>query len=248
MQLSEGVGSYTIRAYDELRSMITEGVWAPGERIPELEMAERLGVSRTPIRESLRSLAADGLVEAAHGKGFIVRRFSLHELNDTYRVRSFLEGEAVHDATIRMPDSQIWRLEHAVEEARRLFELPNQEDLPISVLTTAHFRFHDLILEGSKSRVLAQLVNQLMTRPLIYRAHYWYKPDERRVSIEQHQEIYEAMRLRQPDLARELMIKHTASIAATVINGVTQNPHFLAPEERDSRTLKMPPLADPEFG
>lgn len=219
-------------AYNYLRAALSAGDWGPGQRIQDLEVATQLGVSRTPIREALHRLASDGLVEVVHGRGFVVRRFSLRELDDYYRARAFLEGEAVHHAANRMTDQEVWQLESSITEAQHMAEVhPDKTDESIRLLTKSNVRFHEMVLRGSRSRIFTQIVSQLMARPLVYRAYYWYQPEERLRSENQHRDIYTAIANRDADRARALMIEHTQHIASVVTTAIALNPQFAAPED-----------------
>ncbi len=97
----DGAGSQTVRAQLRLRELILGGELAPGARIPELALVERLGVSRTPVRAALVRLAEEGLLEALPGGGFAVRDFSETDICDAIELRGTLEGLAARLAAER---------------------------------------------------------------------------------------------------------------------------------------------------
>ena len=223
--------SITMEAYRYLRGAIAAGYYAPGERIQEAAVAAQLNVSRTPVREALRALSADGLVEAVHGKGFLVRRFSLKEINDSYRARAFLEGEAAHDAAQRITPAELWSLEHCVSDSQRIAEAhPGSDADTVRVLTRTNIRFHELVLHASGSRILTQVVTQLMVRPLVYRGYYWYGAEDRTRSENYHEQILEAIRSHDAELARTLMVQHTGHIRDALMSALTRHPELLADE------------------
>lgn len=206
-----------------LQTAISAGEWQPGDRIPEAELATRLGVSRTPIREALRTLAGEGLVEAVPLSGYEVRRFTVRELLDIFQVRTFLEGEAACRAAERMSADDVWHLQWAIGEARRFGERqPGGSSDEFKARGRSRVRFHELVLDGSESRILGQLVSQVMVRPAVYRALHWYTTDERRRSDEFHAEIFAAIRDRDGDAARALMSAHVEDIGKVVISGLTR--------------------------
>lgn len=252
--------SITTEASTFLRDAIVAGVWPPGTRIPELEVAAQLGISRTPLREALRALFAEGLVDAVPRTGYVVHAHTASELQDVYQARGFFEGEAAHRAATLMEESELWSLESCVTESRRLDEQrQDMEKDTLVVLTNANSKFHTLILEGSRSSVFRRIVGQLMVRPLAYRAYNWYTPEERRRSRQEHADILAALMDRDADRARSLMIEHTAQIARVVTTrafaSATSSPipggeSGLTAHQRahTSVALKKPPIRKQERG
>src|SRR5215218_10502661 len=93
--------SQTDRALLQLREMLLEGEFKPGERLAELQLVERLGVSRTPVRLALASLEHEGLVQALDGGGYVVREFTRRDIDDAIELRGVLEGTAARLAAER---------------------------------------------------------------------------------------------------------------------------------------------------
>src|SRR5437764_81439 len=102
MARGNNAGSQTTKATLGLRELVVSGTIAPGERLPEVELAERLGVSRTPLRIALMTLAHEGLLEALSGGGFVVRAFSRADVDDAIELRGVLEGTAARFAAERL--------------------------------------------------------------------------------------------------------------------------------------------------
>lgn len=219
-----------------LRNAICAGVWGPGERIPELEVARGVGVSRTPVREALRALAGEGLVDARYGKGFTVCYQSLRQLSDSYRVRKHIEGEAVYDAATHANKHELVRLEallYQSEELNRTFGRTTTADN--GALSQVNADFHGLILRASGSQIFERQVSPLIHRPLVYRAHSWYDGAARSRSDQCHRDILNALKDRSPNTAQSLMISHIDEIASHVMKALRAYPQYLA-EERDGRT------------
>ena len=102
MPRGDGAGSQTVKAQLGLRELVLDGAFAPGERVPEIELSERLGVSRTPLRLALSTLAHEGLLEPLPGGGFVVRSFTSADVSDAIELRGVLEGTAARLAAERL--------------------------------------------------------------------------------------------------------------------------------------------------
>ena len=109
MARGEGAQSQTVKATLGLRELVLDGAFAPGDRVPEIELAQRLGVSRTPLRLALATLAHEGLLEPRRGGGFAVRSFTRHDVADAIELRGVLEGTAARLAAERLdsPDELV---------------------------------------------------------------------------------------------------------------------------------------------
>ena len=102
MARGDGAQSQTVKAKLGLRELVLDGAFAPGERVPEIELAKRLGVSRTPLRLALSTLAHEGLLEPLPGGGFVVRSFTRADVSDAIELRGVLEGTAARLAAERL--------------------------------------------------------------------------------------------------------------------------------------------------
>ena len=140
-----------------IREMILRGELAPGERLAEVALAERLGVSRTPIRQALPALAREGLLAAAGRRGFVVRSFSPDDVNDAIETRGLLEGLAARRIAERgAPAGLLQALRACLTEgdailARRRFESADEQRYG-----EMNGRLHTLIVEGAGSRIVAE--------------------------------------------------------------------------------------------
>lgn len=216
-------------AYELLRAAIHDGSLQPGQRLVDTELAEQLRVSRTPIREALRSLAAEGLVNAVHGSGFAVRRYSLRELEDTYELRALLEGRAARRAATLATPEELWQMEQAIAYSQRFAS--GTEDLDLGrrrAVTSVNMQFHDALAQASRSEVLTGLLRHLLVKPLVYRALSWYGPEDRARSDHMHAEILQALRDRNAQLAEDLTVQHTTEIINFLLGALSQHPDLLA--------------------
>lgn len=186
-----------------LRKAIVDGRLKPGQPLREGELARELGTSRTPIREALLLMQADGLIEAVPNRGAVVRSYDVDELADLYGMRALLEGYAARKAAVLVTDEVIADLERSCERYATL-----RDGLQMSDLTDENFTFHDLILRTAGSPRLTTVVHQLTAVPLVYRSYLAYSDEHRRTAEDYHRAITKALEERDPQRAGELMENH----------------------------------------
>jgi DNA-binding GntR family transcriptional regulator len=195
--------------FERLRRLILEGEYGPRERLIEEQLAERLGVSRTPIRQALTMLEAEGLVEIVPNKGAMVCSFSVEEVWDTYDLRAVLEGHAARRAAGRINEREMFRLRELAEEmedlTRRRFEDREEE---IRLLVALNNEFHGTIVTASKNKRLERMIRRTIELPLVFKAFFWYTPQERLVSNHYHRQILGALEAGDGERAEIVMREH----------------------------------------
>ena len=189
-------------ATEVIREAIIDGRLAPGERLKEEELAGELGLSRTPIREALAVLQAEGLVDAAPNKGATVRSHDAEDLDDLYRLRALLEGYAASRAATKMESEQVAELFASCERFEAL------ADGDVAPLVKENMHFHSTIVDAAASGRVAELVRKVIELPLVYRSYIWYSPEQRRISAHFHRQIAVAIEARDADRAESLMKEH----------------------------------------
>jgi DNA-binding GntR family transcriptional regulator len=196
-----------------LRRGILVGEYRPGERLVEEQIAAELGVSRTPVRQALTMLEAEGLVEIVQNRGAMVCSFSAEEVWEIYDLRAVLEGHAARRAADRIGLSEWRRLGELVGEMERLerdiqrgrSESPEEN---IRRLVARNQEFHGAIVAASHNRRLEKLVQRTVQVPLVFRAFFWYTPRERAVSNHYHRRILEALETGDGERAEIVMREH----------------------------------------
>lgn len=190
--------------YHELRHKIITKQLKPGQRLPEVNIAVQMGVSRTPVREALRRLSSEGLVIIIPNSGARLASPTKREMDDTYIVREELECLATRLAAVKISERNLRRLEDAVIEEERAFEEKNLE-LYLEVNET----FHKVIAEASGNRVLAEYIENILARTNAYVVFYdpFYDLEEN-PSIAQHKEIVRALKGKNAEKAEALMKEH----------------------------------------
>jgi DNA-binding GntR family transcriptional regulator len=185
-----------------VRRAIVDGVVAPGDRLKEEELARELGISRTPVREALLILQAEGLVDAAPNRGATVRTHSAAELEELYELRAVLEGYAARRAASRITEAGIEELLSSCERFAALDEGRVEE------IVAENARFHGIILDAAESPRLAGMVRSVVALPLVYRAYTYYSPAQTAISAHYHRQIATALERRDGERAELVMKEH----------------------------------------
>jgi DNA-binding GntR family transcriptional regulator len=188
--------------------MIIEGEYGPDERLIEEQLADRLGVSRTPIRQALTMLEAEGLVELVPNKGAMVCSFSADDVWDIYDLRAVLEGHAARRAASRVGEGELDRLATLAEEMEGLVGRFSDHEEEIRRLVALNQEFHGTIVEASRNRRLGRLLRGTVQIPLMFKAFFWYGPHERTISNHYHRQILMAIRAGDADRAEIVMREH----------------------------------------
>lgn len=189
--------------FQTLRNAILKGELKPGERLMEIQLAQRLGVSRTPVREALRKLELEGLVIMIPRRGAIVADITVQDLNDVLEVREALEELAVKKACDFATDEHLKALKQAANDFKRCAE---SEDLLGCV--EADMQFHEIIYEATNNKRLQQMLLNL--REQMYRYRMEYMKDKRmyKLLIDEHDAIRKAIKKRDKEKAGMVMKTH----------------------------------------
>jgi DNA-binding GntR family transcriptional regulator len=199
-------------AYRHIRGLIIRGELSSGEVLLESPLAERIGVSRTPVREALSRLANEGLVVLGRYRRAQVASFSMAEVAEIFRLRGKLEGHAARRACLRMVVADIERLEAIEDEMEAAFaELGWHKHLPR--FDELNNEFHAIIARAADSPRLEKILASSLELPASIFNHYTETFDERTVRTHrQHREIIAALKARNPDWAEAAMSAHLFSI------------------------------------
>jgi DNA-binding GntR family transcriptional regulator len=192
------------RVAERLRERIVAHSMAPGSWIDEQALTAELGISRTPLREALKVLAAEGLVTMKLRRGAYVTEVSERDLSEVFHLLSLLESDAAAVVAEQASDEQIaelaalhQRLEDTVEERDAFF--------------AANERFHMRLLEIADNRWRNQMVADLRKVMKLYRHHSLFKQGRLEASLKEHRKIMAALKARDAVKVRDLMQQHLAS-------------------------------------
>lgn len=184
--------------FNTLRQAILRGELKPGERLMEIALSRRLGVSRTPVREAIRMLELEGLVKMVPRKGAQVAQITEQDLNDVLEVRLGLEELAVQFACMRITEEELKALENSVQ----MFEQAmNQDDL--TVLAEADVKFHEIIYNATHNRRLVQIINNIREQMYRYRIEYLKDVESRKTLVKEHYAIWASLKNRDVQNARK---------------------------------------------
>jgi DNA-binding GntR family transcriptional regulator len=201
-------------AYTALRDGIARGEHVAGSRLREEDLAATLGLSRTPVREALRRLQAEGLVEVEPRRGALVATWSADELDEIFELRSLVEGYGARRAAVRITDARVGLLEELCEGMEEAVAAPGGPDHErIGHLNQA---FHREIHGAAASRYVAGMLTGLVQMPLVLRTFHRYEPDELRRSMGHHRELVAALRARRPEWAEAVMHAHVEAARVTL--------------------------------
>ena len=189
--------------FQTLREAILRGTIKPGERLMEIQLSQQLGVSRTPVREAIRMLELEGLVNMTPRKGAAVAAISEKSLRDVLEVRCALEELSVRRACERMSWEQFEQLRTANVKFAQVAE---SED--ITVIAKSDEAFHDIIYYSTDNDKLILLLNQLREQMYRYRVEHIKMKERRSLLIREHQEIIDALRERDSQTAVLVMRRH----------------------------------------
>ena len=203
--------------FNTLRQAILKGELGPGERLMEIQLAERLGVSRTPIREAIRKLELEGLVLMIPRKGAEVARISEKSLRDVLEIRRSLEELAIELACQRMTEDEIDELDRTQEAFRRA--VASQD---VMLMAETDEAYHDIIYKGTNNNRLVQIINNLREQMYRYRLEYIKDADKRKILLIEHDNILKAIRGRRVAEAKAAMREHIDNQEITVSKNIKE--------------------------
>jgi DNA-binding GntR family transcriptional regulator len=203
-----GERSRPVEVLERLRALILTGQYGPDERLIEEQLAERLGVSRTPVRHALTMLEAEGLVEIAPNRGATVCSFTIEDVWDIYDLRAVLEGHAARRAAGRIQRHELEHMRDLAGEMEGLAGRFDDHQEEIRALVALNQEFHGTIVEASRNRRLKRLINRTVEIPLMFKAFFWYTPRERTISNHYHRQILGALEKGDADRAEIIMREH----------------------------------------
>ena len=203
--------------FNTLRKAILKGDLKPGERLMEIALAEKLGVSRTPIREAIRKLELEGLVVMAPRKGAKVASITERDLNDVLEVRKGMEELAIRLACERITPEQLDELDKVEKKFLNLIDSEN-----LTELAEVDVEFHDVIYAATNNKRLIQLLNNLREQMYRYRIEYLKDSAVRRQLAKEHIAICEALRTHDRESALRYVYVHIDNQQKAIIRSLNE--------------------------
>lgn len=189
--------------FENLRAAILEGKLKSGQRLMEVQLAEQLGVSRTPVREAIRKLELEGLVVMLPRKGAYVANISVKDLMDVLEIRASLEGLGASLAAERRSDEDIKKLELIAAEFAEAVKSKN-----IEMLLKKDVEFHECIFEAANNKKLEKMINSLWEQVQRFRITYVSDPNASMSLIDEHKLILDAIKGGNTSDAKKFAVEH----------------------------------------
>ena len=223
--------SQTVKAQLRLRELIVGGQIPPGQRIAELALVERLGVSRTPIRMALVKLQEEGLLDALPGGGFVAKDFSEEDIRDAIELRGTLEGLAARLAAERGPSAvALAELRDCIERIDALLAEPELTEASFTQYVEHNGRLHDLLAEMTGSTLLRKQLERVKTLPFASPNGFVFASalsprsrDSLVVAQAQHRALLEAIERREGARAEAIMREHARNAHQNLVEALASH-------------------------
>jgi len=190
-------------AAKRIREMIRKGALKKGDRILEAPMCQAMGVSRTPLREALRILSSEGLIELIPNRGAYVAQPSIKDIGEMFYVMSILEGTCARVCVEKMDDEGLRRLDDLYRKLEQHCQAEDREKY-----MAVNHSFHSLVQELAGNKVLSEVIDALRQKILLYRYRQIYQPNRLKESMQEHRLLQRAFRERDPEAAERFMQEH----------------------------------------
>jgi DNA-binding GntR family transcriptional regulator len=192
----------SIRISEEIEGAILSGQFKPRERLIEMDLISRFGVSRTVIREALKRIEAKGLVRATPYRGVVVADLTVEEIEEIYFLRAELEKIAASLVLKNITQEEIHKLKRLAKEVERNLREKSHQ------MIEADSEFHRMIFKACHNNYLYEMIDYLRTKAHIVRFNAWSIPHRIEQSILEHREMIKAIENRSPSQFEKLIVKH----------------------------------------
>jgi DNA-binding GntR family transcriptional regulator len=189
--------------YDSLRKSIIHGKLKAGQRLIEEQLAHQVGISRTPVREAFHKLERDDLVARLPKGGFVVKKFTREDVEEIFGIRGALESYAAYLATSHISPDRMEILEKKIDESEQALEKQDYDRV-----VQLHTEFHDFLYKSCKSKKLIEMINNFSDYFFRYRAALLHAETGFQHSIEDHRQMLEAMKKKNPRLVERIVRNH----------------------------------------
>ena len=187
----------------EIEKLIVNGSMVPGQRLDEMVLAKKYGVSRTPVREAIRALTAIGLVQNTGKQGSQVAKLSISMLIEMFELMAVLEGMCAQLAARRATKNQLFEMQKTHELLEKTFEKGTHKEF-----YNVNLQFHDLLYNASHTQYLAEETLRLRRRLSPYRMRVTFQPGRMNSTLEEHNKILIAINKGESELAKNEAISH----------------------------------------
>lgn len=196
---------------ETIRDAILKGSMKPGERVSEPDLAERFGISRTPIREAFRQLESEGYLQVIPRKGAVVASLSERDVEEFYAIKIILEGFAARMAAEKLTEKDIERLESINNRLQQI-----AKDGDVKSFFRVHNEFHEVFIKAAGNEKLHEMINQLVMKFKRLRLASLSVPGRMEISMEDHRDMIQAFRDHDGERADSL-VRHAATVGAEAL-------------------------------
>ena len=197
--------------FDQLEGDILRGVYKRGDIITETQVSEKLGVSRTPVREAMRRLEQEHMIED-NSKGMLVVGITDQDAKCIYEIRERIEGLAAREAAINATQEQLDQMKETLDMQEYYISKGD-----IEKIREMDSRFHELMYKASASSVLGDTLMSLHRKVQKYRMNSVRHTDRATKSVKEHKKIYEALEKRDPEAAEKAITEHVAKAKNSIL-------------------------------
>ena len=197
---------------ETMREAIVNGTLKPGERLMEIQLAEELGVSRTPVREAIRKLELEGFVVMIPRRGTYVAGLSIKDINEVFEIRTALDVLAAGLAAERITEEELEQMERLMVE---IGEHIDKGDM--GAIITLDSEFHDILYKASRNDRLVGIINNLREQFTRFRSISIAYPGRLKNTLEEHRQLVEAIAQRNSDVAQQLAREHMENAEQTLL-------------------------------
>ena len=197
---------------ETLRDAVRRGVLKPGERLMEIQLAEELGVSRTPVREAIRKLEMEGYVIMMPRRGTYIADLSIRDINEVFEIRTSLESLASGLAAERITEDELEKLQRLLVEIGAHIKSGDME----SIVRT-DTEFHDLLYQASRNSRLVGIISNLREQLTRFRTTSMSFPGRLKATLEEHRNIVEAIAQGDEQAARKAAAHHMEKSEQTLL-------------------------------
>ncbi|WP_053955379.1 GntR family transcriptional regulator [Inediibacterium massiliense] len=209
--------SLTSKIFNILREDILNGKYTEGEKLGEAKLAEELGVSRTPVREALKQLELDGIVENKPNRGVMVLGISKQDIEDIFTIRTAIEGIAARWAVERITNDEVRQLTESYE-LMEFYTFKND----IEKFSEINTIFHEIIYKATKSRYLEQVLKDFQYYMKQTRRRSLQVEGRMKISLQEHKAILDAFLNKDKEGAQKALANHIANSKKNVENNTDQ--------------------------
>lgn len=207
-----------VQVAERLRILIDSGELTPGSRLNEIELCNTMGVSRTPLREAIRSLATEGLIELQPNRGAVVSIVSQEDVTEILPIMASLEGLGGRLAAMHMDQSKIAQVRKIHNQM-----ISHYKNNEVAEYFETNRLIHELITEGSGNQTLVDTINSLSAKVRRARFTAQMTKESWAKAVSEHEEMIAALEAQDPDRLEAILVQHVETKRATILGSIEQS-------------------------